>query len=134
MLPHVEEHSIDWGSAQVTPKGDLLELRVPVTPGELRLRWDEIFNSTAQRREQETRGEHWSGVQIAGRWIVVEAVAPGSEKELRTYLDELVRLTDREVAKARRQQAETEREQAEQAKSQTEIADEMTERFREPEA
>ena len=126
----MKEHSIDWGSAQVTPREDLLELRVPVTPGQVGIQWDEIFNSTAQRRDQEARGENWFGVQIVGRWIVVDAVAPGSERELRTYLDELVRLVDREAAEARSRQALTAKERAEQAKSLREVADEMTERFR----
>jgi hypothetical protein len=127
----VEERSIDWGSAQVTAKGDLLELRVPLIPGEVGLRWDEIFNSTAQRREREARGQEWSGVHAVGRWIVVDVVAQGAEKELRAYLDELVQLTDREAGEARGRQAEAEKEQAERAESQKTIAEEMTQRFRE---
>ena len=129
----MEEHSIDWSSAQVTPtKRDLLELRVPVT-GEVGRQWDETFNLTAQSREREARGQNWSGTRIAGRWIVVQAVEPGAERELRTYLDELVQLTNREAEEVRGREAEAAKERAEREESQKAVAEKMTERFRDPE-
>ena len=127
----MHERSIEWNTAQVGAKGGLLELRVPVA-GEVSQRWSETFNAAARERGREARGQTWSDIHISGRWIAVEAVEPGAEGELRSYLDELVQITNHVADEVRDREDQAAKDRAEHEELHKGIAETMTERFRAP--
>ena len=129
--PTVERRSIDWATAVVSPSPPLFELRVRVSPDGVDDEWRSRFNELAKRHGLAThRAPRWGAVELVDETIVVVALHPDGDVELKQTLDALAVATNEELERDRLRREEEERRRAEEDAERARIAEELTQRFR----
>jgi hypothetical protein len=98
-----EQRSIDWGSADV----EAATLTVELT-GASSKAWTRRFESVLALLE--TTHSRWGEVRLKSKSVQVAAVQPGTETELRHFLESIVLQVNSELPQPQEAQQDTQRE------------------------
>ena len=95
---------IDWSQAQIAESGTALQ--VPVTGATPE--WCSQFKYVAELSRHTSFQHPWGHIGLIGDVIVVPAITPGAENQLRATIEEMVASAQRRVAAAPRQDSPAE--------------------------
>jgi hypothetical protein len=116
---------LDWQKMHPVQEGRLvIPLTGEVVPGL-------IFGSAFRLLAQQVRGQRWGAVELHRDAVVVDAIEPSSEADLKQYLDDLMESVHKEAEKERKLADEDIAHRDEAKRKQAENDEEMTRRFRE---
>jgi len=130
-ITRVEDRKVMWEEATVTEGGGTISLRVRVddipSPA-----WRRTFEAIASARDSEAHGLRWGGVVLQTDWVTVDAVNPGSEHDLKDYVDRIVSATNEQRGRDRQAEEQAEQDQQFRSEAAAKQAEQMQERIRTP--